>query len=412
MDYVENDHVFLPQMDLNNRFVRIENCQVRFLNEREAYLIPSIVAGSVSLALLLALVLACMWRSKMCQQRADCLRDKLHRAGMQRTPEFLGRMRGLDRSNSNKSLQTGAIVPVSPVMEKKRGQAYNDYLENNLPHTKIYSHNPLSYEQQQHDSLNLNSTNISPPPPLYAVNNKSNAYNSLNSSALNNNNNTNKSFSPFTNIFTTQYSGNTTPPFMSEVASSDQDPINDASISTNDLVYNPINFKDTATPTFSFTSSNGSNARNSINFHSPNTIAPPSSNNTKANNRVKFNDTNVHHVYNQYESPLSCNGVSVVSNTSPMNAVDSPVSLIRNVGPGNDVSRFSNFQFYDNGSIAPVISATVRPLEATSLVNYLKTVDSNTYNNQPRQQTITTAAYDYNFNKDLKYFDFMPHSDF
>ena len=82
MDYVENDYVFLPQMDLNNHFLRVDNCQARFLQEQQAYLIPSIVAGCTALFLIVVAVMICLWRSKLCAPRVQRIRMGVRRLCM------------------------------------------------------------------------------------------------------------------------------------------------------------------------------------------------------------------------------------------------------------------------------------------------------------------------------------------
>ena len=79
MDYVENDHVFLPQMDLNNQFLRIDNCQTKYFQDREAYLIPSLIAGGVAFVLVIIGIMICLWRSKMCAARTNRIRMSLRR---------------------------------------------------------------------------------------------------------------------------------------------------------------------------------------------------------------------------------------------------------------------------------------------------------------------------------------------
>ena len=69
MDTVENDRVFLPQMDLNNQFLRIESCETKYNQFRQSYLVPSIVAGCVTLFVVSAGILICCWRSKLCATR-------------------------------------------------------------------------------------------------------------------------------------------------------------------------------------------------------------------------------------------------------------------------------------------------------------------------------------------------------
>ena len=79
MDFVENDHVFLPQMDLNNQFLRVEDCQTRFLQERYAYIIPSIIAGCVTLFIVTVGMMICCWRSKLCESRRNRFNMKMKR---------------------------------------------------------------------------------------------------------------------------------------------------------------------------------------------------------------------------------------------------------------------------------------------------------------------------------------------
>ena len=98
MDLVENDHVFLPQMDLNNQFLRIDNCENRYLQERQAYLIPAIIAACVTLLIVSAGVTICVWRSRVCMSR----REKVGlRLGIQ-TKRGKGREYSSEKSDPNK----------------------------------------------------------------------------------------------------------------------------------------------------------------------------------------------------------------------------------------------------------------------------------------------------------------------
>lgn len=65
MALVENDLAFLPQMDLNSQFLRLDDCQTVFFADRDVYLVPALVLGSLALLLLLAAVLVYLWRSKV-----------------------------------------------------------------------------------------------------------------------------------------------------------------------------------------------------------------------------------------------------------------------------------------------------------------------------------------------------------
>ena len=78
MDIVENDQAFIPQMDLNNNFLHINDCQTRFLSERDAYLIPSIIGGAVAFILLMIGMMICCWRSKVCQPRVNRIKNRVN----------------------------------------------------------------------------------------------------------------------------------------------------------------------------------------------------------------------------------------------------------------------------------------------------------------------------------------------
>ena len=62
MDYVENDLEFLPQMDLNNRFLSVQNCQNRFYKENMSYFLPAIIAGCSAFVLISLIVTIFLWR--------------------------------------------------------------------------------------------------------------------------------------------------------------------------------------------------------------------------------------------------------------------------------------------------------------------------------------------------------------
>ena len=76
MDLVENDHVFLPQMDLNNQFLRVENCENKYLHDRQAYVVPSIIAACVALLIITIGLTICIWRSKMCMGKREDIKEK------------------------------------------------------------------------------------------------------------------------------------------------------------------------------------------------------------------------------------------------------------------------------------------------------------------------------------------------
>lgn len=65
MDYIENDLEFLPQMDTNNRFLRVQSCENRLYKQHIGYLMPAIIAGSGALGIICMTVLLCLWRNKL-----------------------------------------------------------------------------------------------------------------------------------------------------------------------------------------------------------------------------------------------------------------------------------------------------------------------------------------------------------
>jgi hypothetical protein len=144
LDYVENDHVFLPQMDLNNRFIHIENCQTRFLNEREAYVIPCIIAACATLAIITAAVCISFWRSRLWRERGDKSRVKL---ANKNSNEFT-KIRILDPSaltcknvSNNQQKAMSPISPVQKVFPPNNAKIYNSAAvhsdSNNMK--KVYS---------------------------------------------------------------------------------------------------------------------------------------------------------------------------------------------------------------------------------------------------------------------------------
>jgi hypothetical protein len=66
LDVVQNDLAFLPQMDLNSQFLRIDDCQASFYQERDAYLVPALIVGAIGFVLVLAFIVFCLCRSKVC----------------------------------------------------------------------------------------------------------------------------------------------------------------------------------------------------------------------------------------------------------------------------------------------------------------------------------------------------------
>lgn len=77
MDVVENEQAFVPQMDLNNNFLHIGDCQTRFLEQRNAYLIPSVIGACIGFILITIVVMVCLWRSAMCRPRVDRIRSRI-----------------------------------------------------------------------------------------------------------------------------------------------------------------------------------------------------------------------------------------------------------------------------------------------------------------------------------------------
>ena len=87
MDLVENDHVFLPQMDLNNQFLRVENCENRYLNDRQAFIIPSIIATCVTLLIITIGLTICVWRSKFIKSKNEDMKEKFQIGKNSKSPQ-------------------------------------------------------------------------------------------------------------------------------------------------------------------------------------------------------------------------------------------------------------------------------------------------------------------------------------
>jgi hypothetical protein len=66
MDYVENDNAFLPQMDLNNNFLRVESCVNVYFDNQAKILIPSLIAGGAVLFIIIISIFVCICKSKRC----------------------------------------------------------------------------------------------------------------------------------------------------------------------------------------------------------------------------------------------------------------------------------------------------------------------------------------------------------
>jgi hypothetical protein len=62
IDYVENDLEFLPQMDLNQRFLSVQNCENRFWRGRNAYVVPAVLGALGAVAAICMIVTLCLWR--------------------------------------------------------------------------------------------------------------------------------------------------------------------------------------------------------------------------------------------------------------------------------------------------------------------------------------------------------------
>jgi hypothetical protein len=87
MDFVENDHVFLPQMDLNNQFLRVENCENRYLHDRQAFIIPSIIAACVTLLIITIGLTICVWRSKFIKSKNEDMKEKFQIGKSYKSPQ-------------------------------------------------------------------------------------------------------------------------------------------------------------------------------------------------------------------------------------------------------------------------------------------------------------------------------------
>ncbi len=62
IDHVENDLEFLPQMDLNQRFLSVQNCENRFWRGRNAYVVPAVLGALGAVAAICMIVTLCLWR--------------------------------------------------------------------------------------------------------------------------------------------------------------------------------------------------------------------------------------------------------------------------------------------------------------------------------------------------------------
>lgn len=108
MDLVENDHIFLPQMDLNNQFMHLETCHNQYLRERDAYLIPSIIAAGVAFMLVVAALMIFFWRSKTCQPSRLKLKSRLL-ISSRKSDSNLNHMRVMSDSSRLDSISNDSI---------------------------------------------------------------------------------------------------------------------------------------------------------------------------------------------------------------------------------------------------------------------------------------------------------------
>jgi hypothetical protein len=75
MDFVENDYAFLPEMDLNSRFLHVDTCSNIFYDSNQRILVPALIAGGAVLVVTLIALAVCLCRSKRFRNRC-CLRKK------------------------------------------------------------------------------------------------------------------------------------------------------------------------------------------------------------------------------------------------------------------------------------------------------------------------------------------------
>lgn len=66
IDFVENENVFLPQMDLNNNFLLVDSCTNIFYDNKQAILIPSLVAAAIVFIIILIVIFICLIRYRWC----------------------------------------------------------------------------------------------------------------------------------------------------------------------------------------------------------------------------------------------------------------------------------------------------------------------------------------------------------
>lgn len=65
MDLVDNDLPFLPQMDMNSQFLKLEDCQTVFYQDRDLFLVPTLIFGSIVVLGMVSILTVCFWRSRV-----------------------------------------------------------------------------------------------------------------------------------------------------------------------------------------------------------------------------------------------------------------------------------------------------------------------------------------------------------
>jgi hypothetical protein len=331
MDFVENDHVFLPQMDLNNQFLRIENCQTRFLNEREAYVIPTLIASCVLILIIVVLLVICFCQSKIGKEKSNKLKAKFKRQAslsLNKTSELFAKVKNMPQTKTN------------PV--------YDSYSAS----YKLSEGNQTTTQQKEYESgEKVKQYSLSGVFALPASSTPFETMTKTRGRELVMQHNFCDSALKARPIFQ--------PP---SAISSDNLP--------NEILSAQI-FKD-STPTYSITS-------NDSTFHQ---VSNNNNNNILKSNRVKFNEYNVQHLYNKYDSPvikLTKNIIDVKRSVDNQDSVSISSSVFEK--QANHISLNNNEVHDDNMNNYTNIQFSTLPKSgeeaAENYANYIRQIDQN-----------------------------------
>jgi hypothetical protein len=133
IDYVENDYAFLPEMDLNNNFLRVDSCVNIFFDTRMKILVPALIAAGAVLIVFIIAILICICKSKRC----GCFKKK---------------------KETKITVATGSAVPLQSSIKKNKKQMMPRIYNNDLP--IINSSSSQLYDPRRTDGNKTHSSGI------------------------------------------------------------------------------------------------------------------------------------------------------------------------------------------------------------------------------------------------------------